>query len=433
MPSATAAIDEKVEHPDRRRPAREAAGLRHGARGARPEPRVRASSGGEALREVLQREFAVILLDVNMPDIDGFETAALIRQYKRSAAHADHLHHRLRRRDADRAGATRSARSTTSCRRWCREMLRSKVKVFVELHRMQRQRAPAGRRARRAGARAEAARRVAEENDRRSDFLVQRQPRAERLARHDVGMHALVELVVPQLASLALVMLGSRRRTACRPTRGRRPHARGERPVAIADDAASLDAPQPSRAGRQRRLEPDRRSPALATLDGESPLGRPRRRLGCAAVGGAARHRRPRCSACCWSAATPAERSRARLGGARRAGHARGDRVRERTAVQQPAGRDRRAARRRGRAAGSEPAQGRVPRDAVARAAQPARADPQRARGDPPRRAARPEARLGDRRHGAADAAPDAAGRGTARRGAHQPGQDRAERASRST
>ena len=41
------------------------------------------SSGSEALREVLHREFAVILLDVNMPDIDGFETAALIRQYKR--------------------------------------------------------------------------------------------------------------------------------------------------------------------------------------------------------------------------------------------------------------------------------------------------------------------------------------------------------------
>ena len=29
-------------------------------------------SGAEALREVLHREFAVILLDVNMPDIDGF-------------------------------------------------------------------------------------------------------------------------------------------------------------------------------------------------------------------------------------------------------------------------------------------------------------------------------------------------------------------------
>jgi len=42
-------------------------------------------SGTEALREVLTREFAVILLDVNMPDIDGLETAMLIRRYKRSA------------------------------------------------------------------------------------------------------------------------------------------------------------------------------------------------------------------------------------------------------------------------------------------------------------------------------------------------------------
>src|SRR5688500_12474291 len=46
---------------------------------------VMVRSGSDALREVLKREFAVILLDVNMPDIDGFETAALIRKYKRSA------------------------------------------------------------------------------------------------------------------------------------------------------------------------------------------------------------------------------------------------------------------------------------------------------------------------------------------------------------
>src|SRR4051812_8126788 len=46
---------------------------------------VMVRSGSEALREVLEREFAVILLDVNMPDIDGIETAALIRRYKRSA------------------------------------------------------------------------------------------------------------------------------------------------------------------------------------------------------------------------------------------------------------------------------------------------------------------------------------------------------------
>src|SRR5258706_426255 len=46
---------------------------------------VMVRSGSEALKEILHREFAVILLDVNMPDIDGLETAKLIRQYKRSA------------------------------------------------------------------------------------------------------------------------------------------------------------------------------------------------------------------------------------------------------------------------------------------------------------------------------------------------------------
>src|SRR5881396_3742036 len=45
---------------------------------------VRAYSGREALRHVLNTEFAVILLDVNMPGMDGFETATLIRQRKSS-------------------------------------------------------------------------------------------------------------------------------------------------------------------------------------------------------------------------------------------------------------------------------------------------------------------------------------------------------------
>lgn len=45
---------------------------------------VRATSGKEALRRLLKQDFAVILLDVNMPGMDGFETAALIRQRQRS-------------------------------------------------------------------------------------------------------------------------------------------------------------------------------------------------------------------------------------------------------------------------------------------------------------------------------------------------------------
>ncbi|HEY1016204.1 MAG TPA: ATP-binding protein, partial [Herpetosiphonaceae bacterium] len=45
---------------------------------------VRATSGAEALRQLLNRDFAVILLDVQMPDMDGFETAQLIRSRPRS-------------------------------------------------------------------------------------------------------------------------------------------------------------------------------------------------------------------------------------------------------------------------------------------------------------------------------------------------------------
>ena len=45
---------------------------------------VKATSGQEALRQVLRQDFALILLDVRLPDIDGFEIAKLIRERERS-------------------------------------------------------------------------------------------------------------------------------------------------------------------------------------------------------------------------------------------------------------------------------------------------------------------------------------------------------------
>src|SRR4051812_40103537 len=41
---------------------------------------VHARSGREALRCLLDHDFAVILMDVQMPEMDGFETAAMIRE-----------------------------------------------------------------------------------------------------------------------------------------------------------------------------------------------------------------------------------------------------------------------------------------------------------------------------------------------------------------
>ena len=131
---------------------------------------VMVRSGSEALAEVLKREFAVILLDVNMPDIDGLETASLIRQYKKSAhtpiifitAYADEM----QTAKGYSLGAVDYILSPI-----LPEILRSKVKVFVELYQLQQStRRMAEERV--ALAQAEAARRVAEEANRRKDEFI---------------------------------------------------------------------------------------------------------------------------------------------------------------------------------------------------------------------------------------------------------------------
>jgi two-component system sensor histidine kinase/response regulator len=94
---------------------------------------VKAESGREALKQLLTNEFAVILLDVKMPDMDGFETAALIRERDKS-------------RDTPIIFLTAADKTHTEAVRGYAvgavdylvkpvvpEFVRSKVSVFVEL------------------------------------------------------------------------------------------------------------------------------------------------------------------------------------------------------------------------------------------------------------------------------------------------------------
>jgi two-component system sensor histidine kinase/response regulator len=96
---------------------------------------VKAESGREALRQLLDQDFAVILLDVMMPEMDGFETAALIRQRERSRHTPIIFLTALGQSEAHiRQGYDLGAVDYMT-KPFVPEILRSKVSVFVELDR----------------------------------------------------------------------------------------------------------------------------------------------------------------------------------------------------------------------------------------------------------------------------------------------------------
>ena len=93
---------------------------------------VEAASGREALRCLLQEEFAVILLDVNMPGLDGFETAALIRS-RRSSEHTPIIFITAFGDDAYAARGYSLGAVDYILAPVDPEILRTKVAVFIEL------------------------------------------------------------------------------------------------------------------------------------------------------------------------------------------------------------------------------------------------------------------------------------------------------------
>ena len=168
---------------------------------------VTASSGEEALRWLLDNDCAVILLDVNMPGMDGLETAELIRSRRKSAhvpiifitAFADEMHTAR----GYSLGAVDYILSPV-----VPNILRSKVKALVQLHRLN---AELKKRSdeRVALVREQAARTMAEESQRRATFLAEAAQVMTSTLDVDTILRGSSGLTVPFLADYAAIMLVS--------------------------------------------------------------------------------------------------------------------------------------------------------------------------------------------------------------------------------
>ena len=166
---------------------------------------VTASSGEEALRWLLDNDCAVILLDVNMPGMDGLETAELIRSRRKSAhtpiifitAFADEMH----TAKGYSLGAVDYILSPV-----VPNILRSKVKALVQLHRLNAElRKRADERV--ALAKEQAARTMAEESQRRASFLAEATQVMASSLDVDTILKGASDLVVPFLADYSAVVL----------------------------------------------------------------------------------------------------------------------------------------------------------------------------------------------------------------------------------
>jgi len=96
---------------------------------------IKANSGREALEQLLKQDVAVVLMDVSMPELDGFELADMIRQHPRFQKTAIIFISGVHLTDLDRLkGYQRGAVDYLSVP-VNPELLRAKVSVFAELHR----------------------------------------------------------------------------------------------------------------------------------------------------------------------------------------------------------------------------------------------------------------------------------------------------------
>lgn len=181
---------------------------------------VTMQSGADALRWLLDNDCAVILLDVDMPGMDGFETAHLIRMRPRSShipiifitGYSDEMHTAR----GYSLGAVDYILSPV-----VPNILRSKVAVFVQLFNLTQQaRKKADEHI--ALAREQAARAAAEAATRRASFLAEASKILSSSLDVDSLMSGATRLLVPVLADFSAITLAdgtasSSLRTACAP------------------------------------------------------------------------------------------------------------------------------------------------------------------------------------------------------------------------
>jgi signal transduction histidine kinase/DNA-binding response OmpR family regulator len=205
---------------------------------------IAVASGREALKAVLEQTFAVILLDVNMPGMDGLETASLLRAYRRTintpiifvTAYIDE--EEMKRGYS--LGAVDYISSPV-----VPEILRSKVRVFVEMHRMHNELLTRAAE-REAFVLAEAARMTAERARQRAHFLANASHVLTRSLEVDTTLQRIVELASSELADIAFVaVVGTGEIATSVASRSAR-RDRGEAPDLITFQAATLSVAFPA-------------------------------------------------------------------------------------------------------------------------------------------------------------------------------------------
>ena len=96
---------------------------------------IKATSAKEALEKLLKTDVAVVLMDVSMPEIDGFELAEIIRQHPRFQKTAIIFISAVHLTDLDRLKGYQHGAVDYLSVPIVPEVLRAKVRVFAELHR----------------------------------------------------------------------------------------------------------------------------------------------------------------------------------------------------------------------------------------------------------------------------------------------------------